>query len=110
MLAQILGGFVATLCVYAQYKPAFDAIEAELITAGKGAAVFSTSGVSGSARCRLDPEVSLTLCLSQPAGILALFPGPSQAADLRWVFLVSHFNYDTSVPRHEETDSKKRMT
>ncbi|KAL8278097.1 hypothetical protein RQP46_009557 [Phenoliferia psychrophenolica] len=66
IIAQILGGFVAVLLVYAQYKPAFDAIEAELISVGKGAAVFTTSG---------------------PAGILALFPGPTQAADLRYVFL-----------------------
>lgn len=46
MLAQVAGGFFATLAVYGQYKPALDAIQAELIAAGKGAAVFSTSGVS----------------------------------------------------------------
>ncbi|KAL8283364.1 hypothetical protein RQP46_005774 [Phenoliferia psychrophenolica] len=66
IIAQILGGFAAVLLVYAQYKPAFDAIEAEPISVGKGAPVFSTHG---------------------PAGILARFPGTTQAADLRYVFL-----------------------
>lgn len=60
---------MATLCVYGQYREPLRAITAQLVLAGKGGAggVFGPQG---------------------PAGVLALFPGTTQADDLRWVFLV----------------------
>ncbi|KAM0756123.1 hypothetical protein T439DRAFT_351843 [Meredithblackwellia eburnea MCA 4105] len=66
ILAQILGGLVATLFVYLQYKQPLDEIYHALVAGGKEAAVFTTTG---------------------PAGVLALFPQPTQAKDLRYVFV-----------------------
>lgn len=72
ILAQILGGYIAVLCVYGQYKQNIDLVTEQIMALAKGdaaaanPAIFSPFG---------------------PAGILALYPAPGQL--LRYVFLVS---------------------
>ncbi|GAA5824448.1 hypothetical protein JCM11251_000426 [Rhodosporidiobolus azoricus] len=64
ILAQLLGAFIACLCVYAQYKQQLDLIYDALSAAKETSVIFSSHG---------------------PAGVLALFPGAGQP--LRWAFL-----------------------
>ncbi|KAF9507353.1 hypothetical protein BS47DRAFT_1321320 [Hydnum rufescens UP504] len=61
---QLLGGYVASLLVYAQYRPYILPLEQGLIQAGKSAEIFSALGT---------------------AGILAIYPSPG--IPLRWVLL-----------------------
>lgn len=46
IISQLIGGFIACLCVYGVYKEQLVAITAGMRLAGEGAAVFSPSGVS----------------------------------------------------------------
>ncbi|GAA5906932.1 hypothetical protein JCM6882_000005 [Rhodosporidiobolus microsporus] len=61
--AQLFGGFIAALCVYAQYKQQLDEVYEAMHAAGLTATIFSSNG---------------------PAGVLALFPQEGQM--LRWAF------------------------
>ncbi|GAA5852223.1 hypothetical protein JCM9279_006938 [Rhodotorula babjevae] len=63
IFSQLLGGFLATLCVYGIYNQQFKEV-VTVLEAVKPAQIFSPAG---------------------PAGILALFPGVGQ--ELRWAFL-----------------------
>ncbi len=62
ILAQILGGYVAILCVYAQYKSSIDAVTAGITALAPSPAVASAEIFS--------PFGS--------AGILAIYPAPGQ--------------------------------
>jgi len=65
---QLLGAFVATLIVYAQYRPEIVEIDALLRLGGKEAMIFTPSG---------------------PAGIFAIYPQPGQ--NLGYVFMTEFF-------------------
>jgi glycerol uptake facilitator-like aquaporin len=64
LIAQILGGMVAGLVVYANYKQPLDEITEALTAAGLEAQIFTPTG---------------------PAFPIALFKGPAQA--IGWVFI-----------------------
>ncbi|KAK4687557.1 hypothetical protein P7C73_g2567, partial [Tremellales sp. Uapishka_1] len=70
IVAQLLGGFVAVLCVYGQYKQEIDEITDAILAATMGNTAIS------------DP---LIFSPFGPAGILAIYPAPGQL--LRYVFL-----------------------
>ena len=82
IVAQILGGFVAVLCVYGQYKQDLD-----LLTLGITAAV-TAAAPAGAPAAALAPTIdSLIFSPFGPAGPLALFV--TEGTILRYVFLVS---------------------
>ncbi|BGP17094.1 hypothetical protein JCM10213v2_005103 [Rhodosporidiobolus nylandii] len=57
IIAQLLGGFVACLCIYGQYKQQLDEVFLGMTVLGESAEIFSPSG---------------------PAGLFALFPAAGQ--------------------------------
>lgn len=66
--SQILGGFVATLIVYGQYRPYILELEELLTATGKADLIFTASG---------------------PAGIFAIYP--NAGIPLKWVFMNEFF-------------------
>lgn len=81
ILSQLLGGFLAALCVYGIFSQQLKEVTAALEVVAP-AQIFTPQGVSIRSTVS-SKRLLLTDCL-QPAGIFALFPGVGQ--ELRWAF------------------------